>query len=190
MDVVITGRNINMTEKLEDYIEMKIDKLERHMPDIGEVRVELAEVKAKNAENRQVAQVTVHGLRGTILRAEEHSSDIMLAVDAATDKLHRQIERYRGKRERSRKQRRNDSYEWKNSQLDAYQSDDEYEDDGREVVRRKTFPVTPMNEEEAIEQLDMLGHDFFLYYNADTAIVNLVYRRKDGDYGILEPELS
>lgn len=190
MDVVITGRNLNVTEKLEDYVEKKVDRLERYMPDIGLVRVELSEANARNIEDRHVAQLTLHGEHGKILRAEESSADIMIAVDAAVDKLHRQIERYRGKRSRGKalRRRRIKSHQLKDSQLEAYQIEDNEGEAG--VVRRKVFPVTPMDEEEAIEQLELLGHDFFLYYNVETAIVNVVYRRRGGGYGVLEPELS
>ena len=192
MDVVISGRNLAVTDDLQKHVEKKVDRLERYMANIGEVRVDLAEVKASNAEERQVAQLTIRSARGTILRAEERSADIMVAVDAAVDKLYRQIERYKGK---GKWRRRNKRQLVRQQQREALELGAELEIeeavpefDG--VVRRKRFVVTPMDEDEAIEQLKMLDHDFLLYYSAHTATINVVYRRKDGGYGILEPELG
>jgi putative sigma-54 modulation protein len=135
--------------------------------------------------NRQVAQITLRHVRGTILRAEERTTDIFAAVDAVVDKMYRQIERYKGKR-----RRRGDIQE---EELGGYETAVELEESefatGR-LVRRKQFSVEPMHEEEAIEQMELLGHDFYVFFNADTEAVNVVYRRRDGDYGLLEPEVS
>ena len=193
MDVVISGRNLTITDNLRDYVEDKVNRLGRYMSNISEVRVDLAEVKASDAEERHVAQLTVRHERGKLMRAEERSADIMAAVDAAVDKLYRQIDRYKGKG----KWRRGKSRAAKQQHIDALEAEMEgeaFEEEPLEgmlqVVRRKRFVVTPMDEVEAIEQLELLDHDFFLYYNTDTATVNVVYRRKDGGYGVLEPELS
>jgi putative sigma-54 modulation protein len=191
MDIVITGRNMNVTERLEEYVAKKVDKLDRYMANIGEVRVELTEVKASNAEERQVAQVTVRNERGRILRAEERSSDIMAAVDTAVDRMSRQIERYKGKGKRRRRGKGEGlSAEEQIAAFEAELAAEAEEEPEFDVIRRKRFDVTPMNDAEAIDQLELLDHDFYLFYNADTAMVNVVYRRKGGGYGILEPELS
>jgi putative sigma-54 modulation protein len=169
----------------------KVDKLDRYMANIGEVRVELTEVKASNAEERQVAQVTVRNERGRILRAEERSSDIMAAVDTAVDRMSRQIERYKGKGKRRRRGKGEGlSAEEQIAAFEAELAAEAEEEPEFDVIRRKRFDVTPMNDAEAIDQLELLDHDFYLFYNADTAMVNVVYRRKGGGYGILEPELS
>jgi putative sigma-54 modulation protein len=189
MDILINGRNLHVNEKLQTYVEKKVQRLERYMPNIGEVRVDLSDVNAASAEERLVAQLTVRNERGKVLRAEERSSDIMAAVDAAVDKLSRQVERYKGKGKRRRRGKGLSAEE----QIEAYEAELEAESDlaeGAEIVRRKRFLVTPMNEAEAIEQLELLDHDFFLYYNPDTATINVVYRRKGGGYGVLEPELN
>lgn len=185
MDILITGRNMNVTEDLREYVEKKVDKLGRYMANIGEIRVELAEMKASNAEDRLVAQLTLRNERGRVLRAEERSSDILAAVDAAIDKMYRQIERYKGKGKWRRRGRGRDL-----SVEEQLVAEEETEAGTGEIVRRKRFPVAPMTADEAIEQLELLDHDFFLYYDADTATINVVYRRRDGGYGILEPELS
>jgi putative sigma-54 modulation protein len=154
------------------------------MSNIGEVRVDLAEEKASRAEDRQVAQLTVRSLRGTILRAEERTSDIYASIDAVIDKIYRQIERYKGKRRRRGED--HDAF----AGLETAVELEEMELEVGQVVRRKSFPIAPMTEEEAIEQLELLEHDFFVFYNAETASVNVLDRRKDGNYGLLEPELS
>lgn len=189
MDILVSGRNVNVTEDMRDYVEKKVAKLERYMPNIGEIIVDLAEVKAANIEDRHVAQLTVRNERGKVLRAEERSSDIMMAIDAAVDKLSRQVERYKGRG----KQRRRGKGLSAAEQIEAYEAALEAESASEvegDIVRRKRFLVMPMGEDEAIEQLELLDHDFFLYYNPDTATINVVYRRKDGGYGVLEPELS
>jgi putative sigma-54 modulation protein len=189
MDILVSGRNLNVTEELQDYVEKKVARLERYMQNIGEVRVDLAEVNAANAEERYVAQVTVRNERGKVMRSEERSVDIMAAVDATVDKLSRQVERYKGKGKRRRRGKGLSAEE----QIEAYEAELEAESDldaEYDILRRKRFSVVPMHANEAIEQLEMLDHDFFLYYNPDTATINVVYRRKDGGYGVLEPELS
>jgi putative sigma-54 modulation protein len=114
------------------------------------------------------------------LRAEERSDDIYASIDACIDKLHRQIERYKGKR-----QQRMRSAEADVAEVSAA----EEEEPIREIVRVKRFDVQPMDAGEAIEQMELLGHDFFLFYNAEEAAVNLVYRRRDGNFGLLKPEV-
>ena len=187
MEIMIHGRNMDVPNDLRDDVERRIDRLQRYMSNLDEVRVDLVQVNARNVGERNVAQLTIRNTRGVVLRAEEHSSDILAALDAAMDKMYRQIQRYRGK---GKWRRRNKGQPFEELEIDVAE-DEEYElEDYGPIVRRKRFAVLPMNEGEAIEHLELLGHDFFLYYNADTATVNLVYRRKDGGYGILEPELS
>jgi putative sigma-54 modulation protein len=180
-EVVITGHNMKVPSRLREYVERKVDRLDRYMPNIDEVRIDLAE---ERMGNRRVAQITVRNERGIILRAEESTNDIFAAVDSVVDKIYRQIERYKGKR-----RRRGESAD----ELDAVETAVELEEAELatgELVRRKRFLVMPMTEGEAIEQMELLGHDFFLFYNAEMASINVVYRRKDGNYGLIEPELG
>lgn len=189
MDIVISGRNMNITETLQDYVDAKVGRLGRYMDNIGEVRVELTAEGKVIAEGQYVAQMTLRNERGKLLRAEERSESVEAAVDAAVDKMSRQIERYKGRGKHRRRGRGLGlSAE---EQIAAYEADLEAEAEPElEIVRRKRFPVAPMDEEEAIEQLELLDHDFYLFFNPETASVNLVYRRKGGGYGILEPELD
>jgi putative sigma-54 modulation protein len=189
LSVQIHARDLHVTPHLREYVEKKVSKLDRYLPTISEARVELAEVKsARSAADRQVAQLTVHS-RGVVLRAEERRDDIFAAVDAALDKIHRQIERYKGKRARGRGNGASADMVAPLEELEDV-AVAELEPAGR-VVRRKQFIVTPMNEAEAMDQMELLGHDnFFVFLNADTSRINVLYRRYDGDYGLIEPEIG
>ena len=186
IDVDVYGRNLEVTERIEDYIEKKVGKLDRYLPDIDEARVDLAYSKsARNANDRQVAQITIQG-RGFILRAEERADDIFAAIDSAVDKMQRRIERYKGKRQRGRGDGRTAA------DVAPYMIEDEETGELRPaIVRRKRFVLVPMTEVEALEQMMLLGHeDFFVFYNANTNSVNVLYRRRDGMYGLIEPEIG
>lgn len=180
MELIIRGRNIEISDYLRQYVEKKIGKLDRYLPDITEARVELATENTRSAGEVQIAQVTIR-VDGTILRGEERSPDMFASIDAVLDKMYRQIARYKGKRQ--------DRWRGRGERL-PIPSEELEEEPGRKIVRRKRFPMYPMSEEEAIEQMELLGHDFFVFYNADTGEVNVLYRRRDGDYGLIEPELA
>jgi len=182
MDLVIQGRNLEVTSRIRSYVERKMERLDRYMPNIAEVRVDVGEEKSNRMGNRMIAQVTVRNIRGTILRAEERTSDLYAALDAVVDKLYRQIERYKGKRKR-----RGDDQESLSDYETAIELDDSDLDSGS-VIKRKKYMIEPMQEEEALEQMALLGHDFFVFVNVDTGGVNVVYQRKDGNYGLLEPD--
>ncbi len=178
--VEIRTRNLQLSDRLENYVTRKAAKLERYLQPIDSIRVDLASNEtARNAADRQVAQITVRSRRA-LLRAEERADDIFAAFDKALDKVQRQIERYKGKRYHNRERHR-----------EAAPVPAQEEPEAEEtfaVVRRKQFEVVPMTEAEAIEQMQLLGHDnFFIFYNADTNAINVLYRRRDGNYGIIEP---
>ncbi len=193
--ILIQGDDLTITPDLKDYVEKKVSRLEHYLPSINEARVELAEEKsARSPSDREVAQLTVMA-RGVVLRAEERKEDIFAAVDAVLDKMQRQIERYKGKR---RRQRMGAGVEALAAAEEAEEAE-ELAELAREtdeeplgtVARRKRFTLTPMDEAEAIEQMRLLGHEeFFVFYNMDTNRVNVLYRRKNGDYGLIDPEVG
>lgn len=184
--VETTARNMRLTDNTREYVEKKAAKLERHLPGIDEIRIELSHAKtARSATDRQVAQITVRG-KGFILRTEERSDDLHGAFDAALDKISRQIERYKGKHYRGRGDGR--------SAAEALEMEEEempMDDTGELlplIARRKKFMVLPMTEDEAVEQMRLLGHDnFFVFFNADKNSIQVVYRRRNGSYGLIEP---
>jgi putative sigma-54 modulation protein len=187
VSVTIQARDFNLSPRLREYVEKKVSRLDKYLPILNEARVELTEVKsARSAADRHVAQLTVHG-RGTVLRAEERNDDIFAAVDAVLDKIQRQIERYKGKHWRGP----GDRAGAESLTLPPEEESAPADADAGAVVRRKRFSLTPMNEAEAIEQMLMLGHDsFFVFYNAETNRVNVLYRRHNGDFGLIDPEID
>jgi putative sigma-54 modulation protein len=178
MQLIIKGKNIEITDSLRDYVNEKLGRLDRYLPSIDEVRVELSVESVKSSKGRQVVQVTMRS-NSTILRAEERSGDMFAAIDAVRDKLQRQIRRFKEKpvrvRERAQAARK---AEMAPAELPP------------RIVRTKRFTVRPMSADEAIEQMELLGHDFFLFYNSDDDQMNVLYRRRDGNYGLLQPELG
>lgn len=184
--VEILARNMEVTARIRQYVTNKAAKLDRYLDDIEEVRVELAYVKsARSAADRQVAQITARG-RGILLRTEERADDIFAAFDTALDKMQRQIDRLKGKRQRGRGDGRS-AAEVVPQIEEVFEEEEEIE----EIVRRKRFVVVPMNEMEAIEQMKLLGHDnFFIFFNADANALQVLYRRRDGTLGLIEPVIG
>jgi putative sigma-54 modulation protein len=185
-EIDISGRNMEITDRLNDYVTKKVSKLDRYLNDIQEAHVELAFAKsARSAADRQVAQITIRG-KGFILRSEERADDIYAALDTAIDKMQRRIERYKGKRNRGRGDGRSAAEVVQMPELEEGE-----EPEIPRIVRRKQFVISPMDEAEAIEQMNLLGHeDFFVFYNAATNAVNVLYARRDGTYGLIEPEIG
>jgi ribosome hibernation promoting factor len=182
MQVIVQGRNLQVTDRLREYVEDKTNKLDRYLPTITEARMELSTEKTRSAEDRHVAQLTVR-IKGVLLRSEERSADMFTSVDMVMDKIKRQIDRYRKKRRGRLRSPQVDSLE------DEDVEEEELSSDAR-IVRTKRFRVRPMGPGEAVEQMELLGHSFFLFYNLDEGQLNVVYRRRDGDYGLLQPEMD
>jgi ribosome hibernation promoting factor len=183
MELSIKGKNVEVTDRLQEYVEKKMGKLDRYLPSISEVWVELSVEETKAAQDRQVCQVTVRS-NGTILRAEERSDDIFSSIDTVLDKMYRQIARYKGKRKNR----------WRGANVPVeplpLELEEEAEEEPSGIVRYKRFAMVPMVPEEAVEQMELLGHDFFVFFNADEGQINVLYRRKDGTYGVIQPELA
>lgn len=178
MDLELQVRNFDLTDTVRDYVERKVGRMDRYLSDIKATRVELERRVTRSQGEVYTAQLTLW-VDSAILRAEEMNVDLFAAIDLASDKLHRQIERYKGKRLRR----------WHHPSKPQPGLEEEEEEEPRvAIVRRKRFPVYPMTEEEAVDQLELLGHDFFLFHNADSGAVNLLYRRKDGQLGLIQPE--
>lgn len=183
--VEVQARNIRLTEKIEEYVNKKAGNLDHYLPAIDEARVELTHHKAaRDAKDRNVAQITIFG-KGFTLRTEERADEALAAFDQALDNLQRQIERYKGKHYRGRGDGRSA----------AEVADDVIDEETGELsplfARRKKFVLYPMSEDEAVVQMRNLGHDnFFIFYNAETSKINVLYRRRNGSYGLIEPELG
>jgi putative sigma-54 modulation protein len=176
---------MEVEEAAQEYIKSKLNRLERHFPDIAEVKVELVQEMTKSAENRFVVQVTINS-HGTLLRGEERAANIYAAVDIVVDVLNRQIERFKDKLYRSK--RRISPFR-KELAAEALQ-EERVEEKESKIVKVKRFPVKPMTPEEAAEQMELLSHDFFIFFNPEIDRFSVLYRRGDGNYGLIEPELA
>ncbi len=187
IQVEINVKNMELSDRLNDYVEKKVGKLDRYLDTIEEAQVDLTYAKtARSAQDRQVAQVTVRG-KGVLLRAEERTEDIFASIDLVMDKLYRQIERYKGRRWKARGDGRSAA------EAAPLEEPGEVEEvfPELEIVRRKQHLLTPMDEREAIEQMTLLSHnDFFVFLNAETHQVNVLYRRRDGSFGLIETEVG
>jgi len=185
MELQIFSNNMELTPRLRDYVEKKTARLDRYLPNLSSVQVELAMENTRSAVQRHVAEITIRDERGTILRAEERNSDMFAAIDAVVDKLYRQIERYRGKK-RSK-------VRGKGEELDLGEPlpiAEDFSEEEQTIVRFKRFALHPMSPEEAVDQMELLGHDFYVFFNANDDAVNVLYRRRDGSYGMLQPEMG
>jgi len=185
VEVAINVRNLELSDRLREYVEKRVAKLDRFLDVLDEAKVDLTFVKtARSARDRQVAQLTVRG-KGVLLRAEERSDDMFASVDAVLEKIYRQIDRYKGRHWRTRGDGRPLS-EALSVATEAQESSPE-----AEIARRKRFLLVPMTELEAIEQMELLGHpEFFVFFNAETNEVNVLYRRRDQTLGLIETEVA
>lgn len=175
MKVLVRGRNVEVTDALKDYVAKRVGKLDKYLDDLEEAQVILS---VENQSHKVEVTIPLYGM---IIRGEESTGDMYTSVDMVLDKLEKQIEKYKGKIMRRRQQ--NDQ----KAVAEALEPEQEGEE-GPKVVRTKRFPVKPMAVDEAILQMDLLGHSFFVFPNAETEQINVLYRRKDGNYGLIEPE--
>jgi len=179
VEMQITGKNIELIPTVRSYVVRKMGKLNRHLPNILESKVEITEEKTKAPEDRFVVQVTINS-SGTILRGEERGQDLFSAIDRAADIMDRQIERFKGKL----------YAKGRGNSFTRSKFNREPGTPPSQIVKSKRFPVKPMSTDMAIEQMELLGHDFFLFLNTETGKLNVLYRRKDKNYGLIEPEIE
>ena len=178
MRLQVKGKNVELSPALKDYAQKKLGKLERHLNDSARVELELAAERNPSIGHNQVAEATIW-TKGPVLRARESSHDMKASIDLLVDKLERQAQRLREKRRRGAA--RNHGHVAARTLPESGEP---------VIVKTKQFAVKPMSAEEAVLQLELIGHDFFVFQNADTNDVNVLYRRRDGKYGLIEPRLS
>lgn len=189
MKVTVRGKNVVVTEWIEEYVTKKGKRLERLVPEVTEMRCEITETAARSDDDRFTVQLTLWANgNGLILRAEETTSDIFTSIDAATDKVARQVERFKGRASSVRRKAATNHAHVVEATAVKEEEAAAVEDEAM-IVRRKQFDMNPMTEEEAVEQMELLGHDFYLFFNVDTRSTDLIYRRRDGNYGLLQPQM-
>lgn len=176
MRIIISGKNLEVTDGLKNVLEKKLQKLDKYFDPSTEVVATLSVEK-----NRHILEVTIP-INGAILRAEEATQDMYHTIDRVMEKLERQIRKYRTKIERKMKK---GSFKY-----DLPLGKEEKEEKEPKVVKTKKFAMKPMPVEEALLQMELLGHSFFVFLNGENDEVNVVYKRKDGNYGLIEPTLS
>ncbi|WP_416198609.1 MAG: Ribosome hibernation promoting factor [Sporanaerobacter sp.] len=177
MKINITGKNMEITDALRDVTYKKLGKLDKYFQSDVEANITYSVEK-----NRQIIEVTIN-LPGTILRAEESSDDMYASIDKAVDVLERQIRKYKTKLQK--RYQNGETIRFENIQPLPQESQDTNKP---KIVKTKKFAMKPMNTEEAILQMELLRHNFFMFMNAETDEVNVIYKRKDGNYGLIEPE--
>ena len=179
MQLQVKGKNLEMSDTIRNYAEEKFRKLERHLADPTKVEVELSLEKNPSIADNHVAEATIW-TKGPTLRARERSSDWRASIDELVGKLERQAKRYREKR-------RNHHVHTNTGPLETTPVVPGEQEPM--IVKMKQFAVKPMTPEEAVLQLELIGHDFFVFRNSEVGEVGVVYRRRDGNYGLIEPQL-
>jgi len=184
MQLQISGKNMELSPEVRRYIERKLGKLNHYLPNIALAKVEVFQEKTKSPEQHFVVQVTADS-SGTVLRSEERGADLFTAIDRVTAVMTRRIEHHKGKLYDKRRHRKG-----KMAIQQRAEAKGEPVNTSGEVVKTKRFSLKPMAVDEAIDQMEVLGHDFFLFFNAETEKISLLYLRKDNNYGLIEPELE
>jgi putative sigma-54 modulation protein len=190
MELQIKTHNMKLDDDLREYIEKRVTKLDRINERIIEAKFELREETHHKPTVRYVGQFTIATARA-ILRAEEKNADPNTVVDLVTDKMARQIRRFHDRKvHRTKREAVNLGLLAADQSEELQLSDTEDTEENGTIIRSKRFKVQPMDTEEAVEQMELLGHDFFVFYNLESSQMNVLYRRKDGAFGVLEPELA
>ncbi|MFC2024722.1 ribosome hibernation-promoting factor, HPF/YfiA family [Chloroflexota bacterium] len=183
MQLQITGKGMDLSPEVRRYIERKLGKLERYLPSIDEARVEVSQENTKSRQQHFIVQVSVDSA-GTSIRSEERGADLFTAIDKVAAITNRRIEHYKGKLyDKRRGKGSNSSTRSGTDQMEIAAATGK-------VVKVKRFDLKPMAVDEAIEQMELLGHAFFLFFNLDSDNISLLYRRKDNNYGLIESSVE
>lgn len=187
MQITVAGRHMGVSDAVRAYAEEKIGKVGKiHDSDEMQIEVKLHVEKNPAVKNRDVAEVTAYS-KGIVVRAEEAAPDMYAAIDLVSEKLERQMRKYKTKLLGRRNGKTSVKTAPGSSELPpTFALDAEPEGEEPRIVRTKSVEAKPMTEEEAMMQMELLGHDFFVYRDADTEAVNVLYRRHDGDYGLIQ----
>jgi len=178
---ILSKNDLALSPAIKQYVTRRIGKMDRYLPSIDQGKVEISREETKQPDQRFVVQVTLAS-NGTLIRAQERADDVRTAIDRVVDALGNRIARYKGRRFAKGK-----------DSLRTMEAVSEQPDvapvEPHRVVKTKRFTLKPMPVDEATDQMELLGHDFFLFVDSETGKANLLYRRKDGDYGLIEPDL-
>ena len=184
MEILLTGVHLQVSPEIREHAEKKLGKLGRHLPTVVETKVDLVEEKTKSKQQRYLVRIVLVSSIG-VFHGEERAPDVFRAIDKIAASMSRQIEHYKGKlydkgRGTSLARGRSEESEGATAVADT---------PAGEVVKKKRFTIQPMIVEEAIDEMNRLNHSFFLFFNEEVGELRLLYRRRDGNYGIIEPEM-
>jgi putative sigma-54 modulation protein len=189
MQLLVRGKNVDVSDAMRTHVEKKLGRLDRYLDAVSQTEVEISLEKTKAASDRYAVQVTMLA-NGNIIRGEERAQDVPSAVDAVVDVLQRRLV---GFKEKHSRRSRTTAKEALAEALITSSADDNAEIgevQEVQVARIKRVAIKPMSVDEAAEQMELLGHDFFLFYNAASNLTSVIYRRRTGDYGLIEAELG
>lgn len=194
MELIVKSRNGKVSERQRNYIAEKLGRLERYLDQISQVTVELSEEQHRSEGTVHRAQATLVGEHGILLRADQRAPELHTAIDTVHDTLQRQIQRYKEKYWRHGRPRRQAGSvvphmpeTYRVPGVEMVEAAEAAEAPAPQIVRTKEFPIKPMFSDEAVEQMELLGHDFFVFRDAEANQISIIYRRKDGNYGLIVP---
>ncbi len=187
MNLQVKGRNIAVTEALRSYVDEKLAKLGKNLNSASTMEVELFVEKNPSIADNQVAEATIF-TKGPVLRAKGASTDMYASIDLVADKLSRQVKKYRSKLVSHNAHVRGSIPPEAILPMPEQSVADEEEEEGPQIVKLKSFDIKPMSAEEAALQLELIGHDFFVFRNSESNDTSVIYRRRDGNYGLIEPK--
>ncbi len=177
MRIIVSGKNMDITDALRDIAESKLERIDKLFGTEVDAQVTMSVEK-----NRQIVEITIPLKNGVLLRAEESTNDMYTSIDKSVDKLHKQLEK-----QKTRIEKRYRGHE--SIRVENIADVEEAEKGDLKIVKTKRFPVKPMDPEEAVLQMELMGHSFFVFGNSESEEVNVVYKRKDGNYGLIEPTI-
>jgi putative sigma-54 modulation protein len=194
MQVTVTGRNIELTPALKEYLIDKLQRSQKHFDHALNITALLSVAKNPSVAASQTAEVTIK-LNGSVIRGEESTENMYASIDLVADKIERQLRKYKTRYyHKGNKAKERDEFETFDVSPEedndmAVREDISLEEIRPRIVRSKRFPLKPMLPEEACKHMDLLGHDFFMFINSESGQVNTVYHRRDSNYGLIEPEV-
>ena len=177
MRIIVSGKNMDITDALRDIAESKLERIDKLFGTEVDAQVTMSVEK-----NRQIVEITIPLKNGVLLRAGESTNDMYTSIDKSVDKLHKQLEK-----QKTRIEKRYRGHE--SIRVENIADVEEAEKGDLKIVKTKRFPVKPMDPEEAVLQMELMGHSFFVFGNSESEEVNVVYKRKDGNYGLIEPTI-
>ncbi|CAA9565979.1 Ribosome hibernation promoting factor Hpf [uncultured Synechococcales cyanobacterium] len=190
MKLVIHGKNIEITEAIREYVHQKIEKAASHFQNLtSEIDVHLSVARNPRVNSKQTAEVTIYA-NGSVIRSEESSDSLYASIDLVADKIARQLRKYKEKRQLKNQTRTKTGMAVAEQTVLSDLTGDRSPELPQEVVRTKYFAMSPMSVDEALEQLELVGHDFYMFLNHETNEINVIYERNHGGYGVIQPRLN